>query len=233
MIIICFLSIAWFQCCISDNQSNHVSEKSTEQRITDSLAEKKKKEAEKALAYKQEEKEMEERYQKMIDEVIEAKKNPQNPFKQLKYHKAVLYQFDDGYESMFREGSQTLIPMQDEKVMDASQVRELVTIVGDTSTYGNVTAACFMPRHGVIFYDKKEKPIASITICFSCNFLESAPFINVTWFHSNIQSFDGKRTVMFLNGFSKKGRQRLMSLFFNKCGLKSPFPPGGHSMFDK
>jgi len=169
---------------------------------------------------------------RLITKVLKAKKNPGNPFTSIQFSKAVLYQFDckqyESNRSLFKANSQKLIPMEDEKVLNALQASEIIAIVGDTNTYGNIIAACFAPHHGVIFYDAKNKPIAHIAICMGCNYLKSSPFIDASLFHSQILMINDEKVVFSKKGFSKLGRKKLAN-FFKKCGLnyrqvKSPVP---------
>jgi hypothetical protein len=36
-------------------------------------------------------------------------------------------------------------------------------------------ADCFNPRHGIVFWDKNNKPVAHISVCFECNLLKATP----------------------------------------------------------
>ncbi len=40
-------------------------------------------------------------------------------------------------------------------------------------------AACYMPRHAIIFFDSADKPVAGINICFECNRIVLSPFIEM------------------------------------------------------
>ena len=202
VIIVCFLSLAWLQCKPLYAQST-----------------KEKEQVKEAKDWNKE----------LINKVLEAKKKPTNPFENIRFSKAVLYQFKRN-ESMFKDNSKELIPMEDEKVLSSSQAQEIIEIMGDTSTYGQGVAACFIPRHGVIFYDLKNKPIAHITICMACNRMKSSPFINVSLYHHQIRTINGEKVVIPAEGFSKLGRQKLVA-FFKKCGLKYDYQKS--PMFDK
>ena len=151
-------------------------------------------------------------------EVIAAKKNPVNPFQQLKFSKAVLYQFEGG-ESMFKRGTKELITMEEEIILNASQTQEIISILGDTTTFGGGKADCFAPQHGVIFYDAKKQPIGHVTICMSCNHLESSHSIGANLYHYIIEQIQKDDIYIIRSGFSKLGRMRLAK-FFKKCGLK-------------
>ncbi|HAS40988.1 MAG TPA: hypothetical protein DCS93_10930 [Microscillaceae bacterium] len=226
LIPLSFLNMMLFQNCRSSNKTIVYKKETSQQVEADSLTGRSTKEQRKT----EEGKKIDDGYQRYVANIIEAKKNPQNPFEKLTFTKAVLYQFKSGPESMFKEGTRDLIPMQDEKVLNMAQAREVITIVGDTSTYGQATASCFIPRHGVIFYDTQNKPVGHITICMGCNFLESFPYISAMHFHSVIEDFGNGQSVRPMKGFSKLGRKRLVA-FFKKCGLKYPYDK--HPLFDE
>lgn len=58
-------------------------------------------------------------------------------------------------------------------ILDTAQVNKLNDILCgrmlSEENPGEETAACFEPHHGVLFYDKTNKIVASVNICFSCN----------------------------------------------------------------
>jgi len=39
-------------------------------------------------------------------------------------------------------------------------------------------ADCFMPNHGIVFFNKKGKPIGHITVCFLCHDMKISPYGN-------------------------------------------------------
>lgn len=58
-------------------------------------------------------------------------------------------------------------------ILDTAQVNKLNDILcGRMLSKENPeeeAVACFEPHHGVLFYDKTNKIVASVNICFSCN----------------------------------------------------------------
>lgn len=56
------------------------------------------------------------------------------------------------------------------------QVTQVLGIVNGTlGTDEDIVAECFIPRHGLVFYDSQRKPTAHISICFECNQLRVEP----------------------------------------------------------
>lgn len=54
--------------------------------------------------------------------------------------------------------------------VDSAKKKELFDILFNIDCYGTVkVAACYDPRHSIIFYDSKNKAIGSIEICFECS----------------------------------------------------------------
>ena len=118
-----------------------------------------------------------------------------------------------------KRGTKELITMEEEIILNASQTQEIISILGDTTTFGGGKADCFAPQHGVIFYDAKKQPIGHVTICMSCNHLESSHSIGANLYHYIIEQIQKDDIYIIRSGFSKLGRMRLAK-FFKKCGLK-------------
>ncbi|RAK25319.1 hypothetical protein B0I03_101493 [Flavobacterium aquaticum] len=57
-------------------------------------------------------------------------------------------------------------------VLSTSQVKELQA--GFKNGYYDIAAACYDPRHAIIFYDKNDVIIGNIEICFECNNVSSS-----------------------------------------------------------
>ena len=57
-------------------------------------------------------------------------------------------------------------------VLSNSQIKELQT--GFKKGYYDYSAACYDPRHAIIFYDKDGVIIGNIEICFDCNNVSSS-----------------------------------------------------------
>jgi hypothetical protein len=57
-------------------------------------------------------------------------------------------------------------------VLSNSQIKELQA--GFKKGYYDYSAACYDPRHAIIFYDKNDVIIGNIEICFECNNVSSS-----------------------------------------------------------
>ncbi|MCU0350426.1 MAG: hypothetical protein MUF43_06280 [Flavobacterium sp.] len=57
-------------------------------------------------------------------------------------------------------------------VLSNSQIKELQA--GFKKGYYDIAAACYDPRHAIIFYDKNDVIIGNIEICFECNNVSSS-----------------------------------------------------------
>jgi hypothetical protein len=58
--------------------------------------------------------------------------------------------------------------------LTSAQVRRLLDAV-TRDHHEHLTARCFDPRHGFIFYDAEHKAVASIEVCFECGFARGSP----------------------------------------------------------
>lgn len=69
----------------------------------------------------------------------------------------------------------------------------------DMSTLQGGLSKCFLPRHGIIFFDDANRPVASISICFECQKIDLYPARVV---NSN-NKFDSKKAMKQLKAFEK------------------------------
>ncbi|MCC6372715.1 MAG: hypothetical protein IT236_17050 [Bacteroidia bacterium] len=150
-----------------------------------------------------------------------------NPFDTLKYDKAIAYDFKGEGENEIVSGNNRLI--ESRKILKQSelsgiQVKRLNAILGDKKSYGGITAACFEPHLGIVFY-KKGKIVGHISICLACNYHQSKPFIAAQHTHKT----DLCKTCYAI-GYSKKARillsEFVKELKFSHWQLKS-------NLFDK
>lgn len=54
-------------------------------------------------------------------------------------------------------------------------IEYLIKLMSNTTNYWNSPADCFSPRHGIVFYNSKNKITGHISICFECNRYLSQP----------------------------------------------------------
>ncbi|MBL4657188.1 MAG: hypothetical protein JKX73_04250 [Flavobacteriales bacterium] len=91
--------------------------------------------------------------------------------------------------------------------LSKKEIIQLDKILGDTASYGGTTAACFVPRLGIIYY-YKGKVVGHINICLECNYLESNPEMPLTSYYKT----DVGSTTIPAKGFSKTARKKLDTL---------------------
>ena len=83
--------------------------------------------------------------------------------------------------------------------LNEKQVESLSKItVQDMSTLQTGLSKCFIPRHGLIYFNEKNKPVASLSICFECQKIDAYP--------NNMEEtkkFDSKKALKQLDGLEK------------------------------
>lgn len=63
------------------------------------------------------------------------------------------------------------------KTLEEKEVEELLNIFNDKSTYGGISASCFKPHVGYVFYNQNNKVSGYATICLACNNMITNPDI--------------------------------------------------------
>lgn len=144
-----------------------------------------------------------------------------NPFLLLDFNKVIAYDFDcwvrddqgSHYEELFNKSGKLTTYVKNKSEIDKTNI---ITILGDTSTYGSIKANCFEPHLGIVFY-KDSKVKGWVSICLDCNYLSSSFDIS-TLYKSKI---DENGEEFLANGFSEKGFEKLsalcQSLGFSHC----------------
>lgn len=103
-------------------------------------------------------------------------KAQQNPFSTLKFDKVVMYDFAGGKGSdlyIVDNKGQLAKSISKQIQLDKVIVSKLNEKLGNKKSYGDVTAACFDPHLGFVYY-LSGKIVAHITICLDCNRLRSS-----------------------------------------------------------
>jgi hypothetical protein len=98
-----------------------------------------------------------------------------NPFISLKFDKVVIYDFEGGKDLgiyIVNEHGQFAKTIRKQIQLDKSTITTLNAKLGDKKSYGGVTASCFDPHLGIVYF-LKDKAVANISICLDCNRLRS------------------------------------------------------------
>jgi hypothetical protein len=149
-----------------------------------------------------------------------------NPFLNLKFDKVIFYDFEEIGEKGSLIVDNNCKPVQKilkQVNLDPSTIIKLNIKLGDKQSYGNVTAFCFDPHCGFVYFFKG-KPVGQITICLSCNKLHSS--IDIPAQQQGKQG-RGKDSYFILDGLSKSLRK-----YLNRLLIKNKFThqiqPGSH-----
>jgi hypothetical protein len=152
---------------------------------------------------------------KEVDSVeIQTKIEENDSEDTVKYDKVIAYEFEGDGGKNIVSGSKLITKSKIllEKVLTNEEVTTLVSILNNTETYGGITAACFDPHFGIVYY-KNEKIIDHVSICLGCNFLNSSFEIPAIKFH-----LTDRCDYCYNDGFSKNGR-KLLSQFIKDLGF--------------
>jgi len=151
-----------------------------------------------------------------------------NPFDTLHFDKVIAYDYNgmneqpivkDGQLIKRSEGAARAVEIYGQKELTNAQMLRFHKILGDTSTYGGPTAACFDPHMGIVYY-KKEKIVGYISICIDCNYLRASMPIPASEIKKKF--IDEEKTIMIgIYGFSRSARKKLndfcKELKFSTC----------------
>jgi len=152
-----------------------------------------------------------------------------NSFLNLKFDKVIFYDFEETGEKgslIVDNNSKPVKKILKQVDLDPSTIIKLNSKLGDKRSYGNVTAFCFDPHCGFVYF-LKGKPVGQITICLSCNKLHSS--IDIPAQQQGKQG-RGKDSYFMLDGLSKSLRQYLNGLLI-KNKFTHQIQPG--SRFDE
>ena len=158
---------------------------------------------------------------------INAQEN--NPYKILQFDKVIFYDFKG-------EGNKSLIIIDTkgnyqqkiigQVILDKQTLISFNNKLGERKSYGAVTASCFDPHCGLVYF-LKDKIVAQITICVECNRLYST--IDIP---AKMQGKVGKGSDAYYlgDGLSKSFRKYLNQLL-KKYNFSNQIKPG--SFFDE
>ncbi len=133
------------------------------------------------------------------------------PFDTLKFDKIIAYDFEGSEEpnpSVIAKNNKFTNVILKQKNLNDKQAQFLINSLTSNSTYGEVTAACFNPHLGFVFF-KDNKFVYTVDVCLSCNYLISTsdiPAMNSKMINK------GTEDEYPAFGFSKSGKKRIRKL---------------------
>ena len=133
------------------------------------------------------------------------------PFNKLVFNKIIAYDYDgseEPYPSVFGTDKKFIPIIEKQKALNILQAKEIIDLLTSTSTYGDVTAACFNPHLSFVFYDSI-KPVFNVDICLGCNYLIATEEIPAMDFKKINKGTEDEYSAI---GFSDKGRLRIKQL---------------------
>lgn len=146
---------------------------------------------------------------------------------QLKYDEVIAYEYQgDGNMTISKCLKDKPELINQFKTLEPTQVKEIESVLNDTTTYGNSIANCFDP-HFALIYKLEGKTVCTIDICIGCNYLISTSHIPAS---EHKKLYTSGKYSMPANGFSKKGRKEIQS-FVKSLGFTEYLRPL-RSIFD-
>jgi len=153
-----------------------------------------------------------------------------NPFLSVKFDKVIIYDYQQAGEdpALVGENGNLLSSARIKKQvqLDSATINKLNRKIGDRKSYGQVTAACFEPHLGIVYY-LNGKIVRHVLVCIGCNALRAD--IDIPAQHQNKQG-QGDNAYYLGEGMSKSFRQFINSLLI-KYNFSHQIKPG--SGFDK
>jgi hypothetical protein len=153
----------------------------------------------------------------------------ENLFLNLQYDSLLIYDFESRakseHYSIIDEKGKLVSSVKKSVRLETAPARQLSTLLGKKTSYGQATAACFEPHLGILYY-RQGRPVAHITICMDCNRLVSG--IRIPAQEQGKQG-EGAETYYIADGMSKSMRKHLNGLL-KKYAFSHQLKPG--SMFD-
>ncbi len=159
---------------------------------------------------------------------LSAHQEAKNPFLNLKFDKVVMYDFEGGKGSdlaIINDKGQLAKSVNKQVQLDVNATKKLTNKLGEKKSYGSVTAFCFDPHVGFVYYFKN-KVVAHVSVCLDCNRLKSSVDIPA---QKQGQVGKGDEAYFIANGLSKSFRQFINSLL-RKENFSHQIKPG--SSFD-
>ncbi|MBF7092647.1 hypothetical protein IUY40_14010 [Flavobacterium sp. ALJ2] len=149
-------------------------------------------------------------YLNSVDKI--KKSNTQTlPFKNLQYNKVIAYDYEGAGEkfvSITSDDGKFTPVVTKQKSLSQLQIEQVITIFTDKKTYGEGTAACFIPHMAIVFY-KDSTIVFKTDICLDCNYMITSEDIPAM-LHKKIK-IESKDFYPFV-GFTKLGKKKIENL---------------------
>lgn len=133
------------------------------------------------------------------------------PFDKLDYDKIIAYDFEgseEPYPSVIDKQGNFVPTILAQKALSQIQADKILSTLTKKSTYGEGTAACFIPHFALVFY-RNNKKVNQINICLDCNYLISE--INIPA-EKHLKVNRGTEEEYALIGFTKSGKSEIIKL---------------------
>src|SRR4030095_15549139 len=161
---------------------------------------------------------------------LSANGQTNNPFQSLKFDKVIMYDYQPSGEdpSLVGNNGQLVLTVVIKKQVqvDTTTIGRLNEKLGVKKSYGQVTAMCFDPHLGIVYYSNN-KIVANVLVCMDCNVLRSSLEISA---QKQLKQGKGDNSYYLGEGLSKSFRQFLNGLLIRN-GFSHQIK--GDSMFDK
>jgi hypothetical protein len=155
---------------------------------------------------------------------------PNNPFLSLKFDKVIMYDYQPSGEdpSLVDEKGQLIstVTIKKQVHIDRKTVELLNNKIGDKHSYGQVTAMCFNPHLGIVYY-LNGKIVRHVLVCMECNELRADIVIPA---QKQDKQGEGDKAYYSGNGMSKSFRKFINGLLV-KYDFSHQIKP--NSDFDK
>ena len=147
---------------------------------------------------------------------VKSKKLPNGlyelPFKNLQFNKVIAYDFDgdeEKYSTVIDKKTNLYNPIVlRQKALNKLQIENLISFLTNNKTYGEGTAACFVPHLALIFY-QNDTCVYEVDICLDCNYLQATTEIPASY-TKTMKLEDGSE--IDLKGFTKTGKMEIINL---------------------
>ncbi len=82
------------------------------------------------------------------------------------------------------------------KILNAAQINQVIAFINSEPEINNPKETfCFIPHHGIVFFNADGKPIAALSICFNCDNMFVYPDANIKG-----KSLDILKTIILETG---------------------------------